>query len=106
MYLCYVPLDLFRQRSGSPSKTWPPIPFDLATPSKTWPPIPFDMATHPTVEETYIALLEAVLRHAEGGEALAHRVEDGGRDLGRIRPLLHLSKFKGRVAQDLCIFFI
>ncbi len=54
------------------------------------PPIPFDLATHPTEEETYIALLEAVLRHAEGGEALAHRVEDGGRDLGRIRPLLHL----------------
>ena len=39
---------------------------------------------------TYIALLDAVLCNVEGGEALAHRVEDGRGDLGRVHTLLNL----------------
>ena len=35
-------------------------------------------------------MLDAVLSDGEGGEALAHGVEDGGGDLGRVGPLLHL----------------
>ncbi len=42
------------------------------------------------MQETHIALLEAVLGHAEGREALAHGVEDGGGDLGWVGSLLHL----------------
>ena len=38
----------------------------------------------------HVLRLQALLGHGEGGEALAHRVEYEGGDLGRIGSLLHL----------------
>jgi hypothetical protein len=48
------------------------------------------MLTNTKYDYLHILGLEALLGHREGGEALAHRVEDGGGDLGRVGALLDL----------------